>query len=61
MSDYCAGVVGRIGLALHRPRIAVEIWRGSTRLRVNPVEESHFGMFNQTISRRVIILTPPEC
>jgi predicted sugar kinase len=36
MSDYCSAV-GRawfgIGFALRRPRIAVEIWRGSTRLR----------------------------
>lgn len=41
MSDYCFGV-GRawfgIGFALHRPRIVVEIWRGSTRLRAHPVE-----------------------
>lgn len=41
MSDYCSAV-GRawfgIGFALQRPRIVVEIWRGSTRLRAHPVE-----------------------
>ena len=39
-----------IGFALRRPRIVVEIWRGSTRLMAHPVEWAE-KYKNDTLSR----------